>query len=513
MPLPVPDVRLTPRDRAWKWWVCCLLLLATTVNYVDRVTFNQLKQPILHAFDLNNRNYGQIESVFGTAFALGAIIFGWLADRWGVRWLYPLAVLAWSAAGFATGLVGGFVGLLVCRFLLGLAESGNWPCALRTTQHILPPAERSFGNSILQSGAALGAVLTPPLVLLLLTVTGSWRPPFLLVGAVGTLWVVLWLLSVRPQDLATERPPGGPSLVGILGWLVALFALDLGVHLAYAGRERLPHELRTWADATDWLPLAVKALLTVAAVLVVFNWLRRATADDPGLPRHVFFRRFWVLATLVVTLNLTWHFFRAWLPGFLQEQHGYSMAEMSWFITAYYVSTDAGSLTVGFAALCLSRRVLSVHGSRVLMLAACAAVMTLSVAAALLPRGPLLLALLLAIGFACLGAFPLYYSFSQELTSRHQGKLTGALGCVCWVSMALLQEAVGDVVERTGSYTPSVAVAGLAPLLGLGALLLFWGKSPAEAPVLPPDEAAPVPVPVPVSEAVRPAPSPSVRAT
>jgi ACS family hexuronate transporter-like MFS transporter len=497
MPLPSLDVRLPGRHSSWKWWVCVLLLLATTVNYVDRVTLNQLKQPILHAFTLDNRNYGQIESVFGSAFALGAILFGWLADRWNVRRLYPVAVLAWSMAGFATGLTTGFIGLLICRFLLGLAEAGNWPCALRTTQRILTPAERSFGNSILQSGAAIGAVLTPPMVFLLLTWTGSWRLPFLLVGVVGTTWVVFWLLAVRDDDLELGPRHSGPSLMSVLGWLIVLLALDLGVHLAYAFPEAWPEALGASLGTMTWMPLAVKALLTVAGIRIVFGWLCRAVAEDADLPRNVFFRRFWALATVVVTINLTWHFFRAWLPGILQEQHGYTMGQMSGFTTAYYLSTDAGSLTVGFLALQLARSGLSVHGSRVLMFALCAGVMTLSVVVALLPAGWLLLGLLLLIGFASLGVFPLYYSLSQELTTKHQGKLTGALGCICWLSMAMLQEGVGDVVQRTHSYTLSISLAGLAPLLGLAALLLFWGKDVVKQP-----EPMPEPHAIP-SEAIR----------
>src|SRR4051812_27937856 len=164
MPTPDLDLRLLSRPAWWKWWVCGLLLLATMVNYMDRLTLNLTAVRIMYEFRLDARDYGQLESAFAFAFALGAIIFGWLADRITVRWLYPVAVLVWSVAGFATGLVGSFVGLLLCRFLLGFAESGNWPCALRTTQQILPPAQRTLGNSILQSGAAIGAVITPLIV-------------------------------------------------------------------------------------------------------------------------------------------------------------------------------------------------------------------------------------------------------------------------------------------------------------------------------------------------------------
>src|SRR5947209_17553958 len=178
MSVVIPDLRLPARAKSWKWLVCGLLLLATMINYMDRLTLNLMSEPIMRQFGLSERDYGRLESAFGTAFAFGAIIMGWFADRWNVRWLYPLAVIVWSLAGFATGLAQGFLTLLLCRFLLGLAEAGNWPCALRTTQRILSPAERTLGNSILQSGAALGALLTPLLILGLLHFTTSWRLPF-----------------------------------------------------------------------------------------------------------------------------------------------------------------------------------------------------------------------------------------------------------------------------------------------------------------------------------------------
>src|SRR5437870_5753414 len=104
------------RPRLWKWWVCGLLLLATTINYMDRVALNVMSKPVMEEFKLNEVHYGYLESAFGTAFALGAILMGWLSDRTSVRWLYPAAVLIWSLAGMATGLVQTFAALLVCRF-------------------------------------------------------------------------------------------------------------------------------------------------------------------------------------------------------------------------------------------------------------------------------------------------------------------------------------------------------------------------------------------------------------
>src|SRR5438552_13971547 len=121
------DIAAPPRSPAWKWWVCCLLLLATMLNYMDRLTLNLTARLVMDAFELNEQDYGQLESVFAIAFAVGSITFGWLADRVNVYWLYPAALLVWSAAGFTAGLVDSFEQLLLCRFVLGLFGGSNWP--------------------------------------------------------------------------------------------------------------------------------------------------------------------------------------------------------------------------------------------------------------------------------------------------------------------------------------------------------------------------------------------------
>jgi ACS family hexuronate transporter-like MFS transporter len=511
MPVDIPDLKLSARGSAWKWWVCGLLLLATMLNYMDRLTLNLTAKRIMADFGLDERDYGQLESAFAFAFAIGAIVAGWMADRWSVRWIYPAALLAWSVAGFASGLATGFLSLLVFRFLLGLAESGNWPCALRTTQHIVPPSERTLGNSILQSGAAFGAILTPLIVMLCIYLTGTWRVPFMVVGVLGAFWVFAWLGSVRRNDLPTGHIKPGPSLVNILGILICLLGLDLLVHAAAQGGPRLQeftdqvpglNEVVQFVAANrTWLPLLTKVFVTVVGIAAVFFWLQRVTHDDTALPRHVFVRRFWVLMALVVTLNSTWHFLRAWLPLFLQNQRGYSENETSWFFTAYYVVTDVGCITAGFVTLALARGGLSVHGSRVAVFCACAALTTLSLLVPLLAAGPVLILLLLVIGFGALGLFPNYYTFSQEITVQYQGKVTGALGCISWLSMSLLHEAVGDSIKQTGSYDLAMSAAGILPLIGVGALLLFWRAAEGTPQPVPLLEAVPTPS---ADEAIRP---------
>src|SRR2546427_6685583 len=112
----------TPASRsgAWKWWVCGLLLLATTFNYMDRQTLANAAVRITHEFQLSKEQYGGLELAFGWAFAVGSLAFGITADRFSVRWLYPAVLFGWSLMGFLSAQTTNFQQLLICRTLLGL---------------------------------------------------------------------------------------------------------------------------------------------------------------------------------------------------------------------------------------------------------------------------------------------------------------------------------------------------------------------------------------------------------
>ena len=157
-------------------------------------------------------------------------------------------------------------------------------------------------------------------------------------------------------------------------------------------------------------------------------------------------------------------------------QLGYDERQRSLFVAAYYIATDAGALSAGFLTLLLARRGLTVHVSRLVVYLIYALFASLAIGAAFLPAGPLLLAVLLLVGFGALGVMPAYYSFSQDLTVKHQGMLTGVLGCLCWLGMAVWQEMIGHIVEYTKSYTLCMILAGAVPLIGFAALMALWGK-------------------------------------
>lgn len=404
-------------DSGWgKWWVCALLLLASTINYMDRQTLSVTNDRIMREFDIKEDKLGVVEAFFGYGFAAGSITFGLLADRMSVRILYPTVLLLWSVMGVFTGFARDYDDLFWCRLLLGFFEGGHWPCALKTTQLLLTPNDRMLGNSVLQSGTSIGAVATPLLMQFLLTEeTGSWRPIFQGIGAIGVLWIFFWILSM------------------------------------------------------PWLPNA-----TVAEV---DNAKKKFDEEEPWWQMFTM-RRYWILAFVVVAINLTWHLLRFWMKLFLVTGRGYEEAAALTFIMIYYIATDVGCLGGGAVSRWLHAQGSTVFQARLVVFGVAAVLCLSSLAIPWLPQGYLLLAVMIVLGMAALALFPCYYSLAQDVSSRHQGLVTGSLGMIAWLGSSPFHPILGEYLKHTKSYDLGFALVGIPPIFALAALWFFWDQDP-----------------------------------
>jgi MFS transporter, ACS family, aldohexuronate transporter len=175
--------------------VCSLLLMATVLNYLDRQVLSLTAERVIAEFHLSHEGFGNVVSSFRYSYAAMQFIGGWLVDAVGPRVVFPLAVAFWSAAGFGTAFVRSIGALRDCRLALGIGEAFNWPCALKTTERLLEPRDRSLANGIFNGGTAVAAMIAPLIVTILVRQSG-WRLPFIFTGALGALWVVLWSLTI-----------------------------------------------------------------------------------------------------------------------------------------------------------------------------------------------------------------------------------------------------------------------------------------------------------------------------
>ena len=393
-----------------------LLLAASAINYMDRQTLANASKRVVEEFGLTNAQYGRIEQSFGLAFAAGSLFFGLLADVVSVRWLYPTALLAWSLVGFATGFARDYDDLLGYRTALGFFEAAHWPCALKTTQLLLTARGRALGNGILQSGTSIGSIVTPVIMWWIMVRQGqSWRLGFQLVGLVGIAWIVAWLAATRTDDFPVS---GG-------------------------GRGREPRE-------PDGIGPDIDTIRRWSAVIVV-----------------------------VVVINTVWQILRAWIPLILQNQYGYGETATLWYNAAWYAVADVGCLAAGWLAWRLGEAGWSVKWSRTLTAGLCCVPCLTLLAVPWIGAGPLLLGVLLAAGAGMLGLFPIYYSFTQDISRRRQGFVTGFTSFLGWVASALYQHQFGKVADATGSYTVGLAAAGGVTIVALLAWAILW---PADRP-------------------------------
>ncbi|MDB6119827.1 MAG: hypothetical protein JWO08_3608, partial [Verrucomicrobiaceae bacterium] len=232
-----------------KWWICGLLLLATMINYMDRQTLANAATRVTKEFSMSQEKYGELEQWFGWSFGAGSLLFGLIADRMSVRWLYPAVLFGWSMAGIVTAWTTNYEQLFWCRVGLGFFEAAHWPCAVKTTFAVLTPGERAMGNSILQSGASVGAMITPPIMLWLMTEEiGTWRYAFEAVGVVGLMWIGLWFWIVRGADFQSSEVTAAKASPVEPLWKVMTGGKFVAVALLIVGAQTC------WALFRVWLP-------------------------------------------------------------------------------------------------------------------------------------------------------------------------------------------------------------------------------------------------------------------
>lgn len=175
----------------YRWRVCALLFVATTINYIDRQILGLLKTDLSAEFNWTETDYSNLVMAFSACYAIGLLFFGALVDKIGSKLGYALSIVVWSLSAMAHGLVRSTLGFGVVRSILGISEAGNFPAAIKATAEWFPKKERALATGIFNSGSNIAAVVGPAMVYYLATNHG-WRNAFVWTGAIGFIWLIFW---------------------------------------------------------------------------------------------------------------------------------------------------------------------------------------------------------------------------------------------------------------------------------------------------------------------------------
>lgn len=396
----------------YRWTICALLFFATTINYIDRQVTGVLAPTLQREFGWSETQYANITSWWTAAYALGFLFVGQFIDRVGVRVGFALAVIVWSIAGAAHGVVYSIFGFAAARFVLGLGESGNFPAAIKATAEWFPKHERAFATGIFNAGSNVGALVTALLVPWI-TLTWGWRPAFFVTGLLGFVWLTLWLPVYR-------RPTEHPRLsAGELAYIQDNAAESASSRVSWS---RLLGHRQTW--------------------------------------------------TFVVGKFMTdgvWWFYTFWLPKFLDTRYGIKLGAVALPLIVVYLVADIGSVGGGWLSGALIKRGWSVATARkvTLLIAALCIVPTM-----LAPRSSSMWVAVAIVSVAAAAhqwwSANLFTLSSDMFPRAAVGSIVGLGGFAGAAGGFLFQRATGVVLQNNGSnYTPVFMVCGLAYVTAL----------------------------------------------
>jgi ACS family hexuronate transporter-like MFS transporter len=195
---------LLEKPSRMRWVMVGLAFLATLLNYIHRLSFNYLSADGPLRKLIPDDAFGYLGMAFFVAYMISNAFSGFVIDRLGTRLGYSLCMAFWTTAGLLHAFVITPLQFGICRFLLGIGEAGNWPAAIRLTAEWFPPHERSTASGIFNSGAALGAIIVPPLIAYL-SLHYGWQYTFIILAILGYLWLVIfWFTYYTPGKSAKQ---------------------------------------------------------------------------------------------------------------------------------------------------------------------------------------------------------------------------------------------------------------------------------------------------------------------
>jgi ACS family hexuronate transporter-like MFS transporter len=408
-----------------RWWIVALICLATVINYIDRTAFGIMWPEMGKDLGMDESDYAIMLNVFMVTYAAGKFLSGKLYDIIGTRLGFVVSIAVWSVASIFHAFANGLFSLTLFRALLGLGEAGNWPGAVKSNGEWFPVKQRAIAQGIFNAGASLGSVIAPVLIGFLYGHFG-WRSTYIIIGAVGVLWIIPWLFINKSKP---EKHP----------WIT---------------EEEL--NLIILSSKTDNSEVSNDKGLSVLNILK--------------------YKESWGVLTASFFIEPIWWLFVGWMPLYLHSKFGFSIVEIGSTIWISYLGGMAGSILGGwYCGKLIETKSVDIARKT-----------TISIGCALIFMGLLgiiflvdkdnPMAFIYIVGLVLFG-FQFSIGNIQTISSDlfkgpSVGTLAGLAGTIGAVSVIIMNWLIPKIT--TISYTPAfVIIAILAPLTVLSLFLLI----------------------------------------
>jgi ACS family hexuronate transporter-like MFS transporter len=404
----------------YRWVVVGLLFFATTINYMDRQVLGLLAPDLQREIGWSESEYAHVVTAFQAAYALGLVGFGRLIDLLGTRKGYAFSVVFWSLAAAAHALARTVFGFGLARFALGLGEAGNFPAAVKAVAEWFPKRERALANGLFNSGANVGAMVAPLLVPWL-TYHWGWQSSFIVLGAVGFIWLIAWLRLYETPD--RSRRVNAAELAHI-----------------------------------------------------------RSDAPEPQLTsmpwtRLLGYRQTWAFVAGYAFTAPVWWFYLYWLPKFLNARFEVNLLSMGLPLVTIYTATCFGSVGGGWLSAMLMRRGWSANAGRKTAMLICALCVLPVVFA---PQTSSLWVAIWLIALAAAAhqgwAANLFALASDLFPKQAVASVVGLGGMAGALAAMAFSESAGFILEKTGSYWSLFAISGCAYVSALAVIQVLAPK-------------------------------------